>query len=112
MFMLLQLNDKDRIVPSKYARLARRAGLDIISWTTERSGQLNPNGGGFYYQTTSSALQNDGDILKTLDVLNTRVGVLGVFSDWPATTTFYAECMDYLGIGTGDDDWRKRNRNR
>ena len=22
------------------------------------------------------------------------VGVLGVFSDWPATTTFYANCMN------------------
>jgi len=21
------------------------------------------------------------------------VGVIGVFSDWPATTTFYANCM-------------------
>jgi glycerophosphoryl diester phosphodiesterase len=27
-----------------------------------------------------------------LDVLAKQVGVIGVFSDWPATTTFYANC--------------------
>ncbi|KPP88624.1 MAG: hypothetical protein HLUCCA08_17710 [Rhodobacteraceae bacterium HLUCCA08] len=29
----------------------------------------------------------------TLDMLAQDVGVIGVFSDWPATTTFYANCM-------------------
>ena len=33
------------------------------------------------------------DMLTTLDVLAQEVGVLGVFSDWPATVTFYANCM-------------------
>jgi glycerophosphoryl diester phosphodiesterase len=28
-----------------------------------------------------------------LDVLARGVGVRGVFSDWPATTTYYANCM-------------------
>jgi glycerophosphoryl diester phosphodiesterase len=28
-----------------------------------------------------------------LDVLAKEVGVLGVFSDWPGTTTYYANCM-------------------
>lgn len=27
------------------------------------------------------------------NVLANNVGVLGVFSDWPATTTFFANCM-------------------
>jgi glycerophosphoryl diester phosphodiesterase len=31
--------------------------------------------------------------LTVLDVLAQQVGVRGVFSDWPATTTFYASCM-------------------
>jgi glycerophosphoryl diester phosphodiesterase len=30
---------------------------------------------------------------ELLDVLAQDVGVEGVFSDWPATTTFYAYCM-------------------
>ena len=31
-------------------------------------------------------------MLTLLDVLAKDVGVIGVFSDWPATTTFYANC--------------------
>jgi len=35
----------------------------------------------------------DGDTLTVLDVLAEQVGIRGMFSDWPATTTFYASCM-------------------
>lgn len=28
-----------------------------------------------------------------LDMLAKQVGVIGVFSDWPATVTYYANCM-------------------
>ena len=28
-----------------------------------------------------------------LDALAQEVGVLGVFSDWPATVSYYASCM-------------------
>jgi glycerophosphoryl diester phosphodiesterase len=28
-----------------------------------------------------------------IDVLAQDVGVIGIFSDWPATTTYYANCM-------------------
>ena len=31
--------------------------------------------------------------MQALDVLANEVGVLGVFSDWPATVSFYANCM-------------------
>ena len=31
---------------------------------------------------------------KVLDVLARQVGILGIFSDWPATVTYYANCMD------------------
>ncbi len=93
MWALLTLNSDNKIVPSKYARLAKRADLDIITWTLERSGPL-ANGGGWYHQTITDAVNNDGDMFTVLDVLAKRVGVLGVFSDWPATTTYYANCMD------------------
>ena len=36
---------------------------------------------------------NDGDILTVIDALAQDVGIIGLFSDWPATTTFYANCM-------------------
>jgi glycerophosphoryl diester phosphodiesterase len=32
-------------------------------------------------------------MFTVLDVLARDVGILGIFSDWPATTTFYANCM-------------------
>ncbi|MEL6186901.1 MAG: glycerophosphodiester phosphodiesterase family protein [Myxococcota bacterium] len=98
MQILLTTNSRGRIVQSKYARRAKRAGLDIISWTTERSGRVNeeiiPGGGNFYYDTTVSALRNDGDILTQIHVLARQVGIIGLFSDWPGTTSYYASCME------------------
>jgi glycerophosphoryl diester phosphodiesterase len=92
MWVLLTLDENSQIVPSEYARAAKAAGLDIITWTLERSGPL-ANGGDWYYQTTAQAIDNDGDMMSTLDILARDVGVIGVFSDWPATTTYYANCM-------------------
>jgi glycerophosphoryl diester phosphodiesterase len=37
--------------------------------------------------------QNEGAILEVLDVLAQDVGIDGIFSDWPATVTFYANCV-------------------
>ena len=113
---LVTVNRNNRIVPSRYARRAARAGLEMISWTTERSGRIvedvrdGPDSN-FYYRTTVAALENDGNILETLDVLAQRVGIIGLFSDWPATTTFYANCKDTPRFGDrghrhhDDDDW-------
>jgi glycerophosphoryl diester phosphodiesterase len=95
------VDENGKIVPSEYARNAKAAGLDIITWTLERSGRIveevlptkGTSSPSFYYQTTLDALHNDGDILVTLDVLARQVGILGIFSDWAATVTFYANCM-------------------
>ena len=81
-----------RIVPSAYARNAKMAGLDIITWTLERSGILADGNNGFYYQTIDAAIKTEGDMMQVIDVLARDVGVLGIFSDWPAATTFYANC--------------------
>lgn len=91
MWMLVDLDAEDKIVPSTYAVEAKAAGLKIITWTLERSGPL-ANGGGWYFQSTTKAINNDGDVLTVLDVLAKDVGVIGVFSDWPATVSFYANC--------------------
>jgi glycerophosphoryl diester phosphodiesterase len=93
LWVLLRSRD-GRIEPSTYARRARAAGLDIITWTLERSGSLE-NGGGQYYRTVSDLVDNDGDMLTVLDVLAREVGIRGIFSDWPATVTFYASCMEH-----------------
>ena len=92
MWMLVTTNDNGRVKPSKYAKAARRAGLDIITWTFERS-NLTDGGGDWYHQTTEGAVEKPGERYKTLDVLAKKVGVLGVFTDWPASVTYYANCM-------------------
>jgi glycerophosphoryl diester phosphodiesterase len=91
-FALLAL-DGDRIVPSMHARFAKYAGLDLITWTLERSGVLADGNNGFYYQTIDPAIAHEGDLLRVIHVLAKDVGVLGVFSDWSAPVSFYASCM-------------------
>ncbi|MEW8350558.1 MAG: glycerophosphodiester phosphodiesterase family protein [Candidatus Thiodiazotropha taylori] len=83
--------ENGEIVPSEYAIAARAHGIDLITWTLERSGLL-ASGGGWYYQSISEVTDNDGDMLVLLDVLAQDVGIKGIFSDWPATVTFYANC--------------------
>lgn len=90
---LLTLNAHQEIVPSEYALNAKAAGLDIITWTLERDGPL-ANGGGWYHQSIRDVINNDGDTMNVLHVLAEDVGVIGVFSDWPATVTYYANCMN------------------
>lgn len=92
LFLLLDLDPEGRIVPSRTARRARAAGLEIVAWTLERSGDLSAANNGFYYQTIDSAVTREGDVFEVLDVLAREVGVRGVFSDWPATVSLYASC--------------------
>lgn len=103
LWMLVELVD-GKIKPSRYAKAARAAGLDIIAWSFERDGPL-VNGGGFYYQTLNglnpnpesvepAVINNDGDMYEVLHTLAKDVGILGIFSDWPATVSYYANCMN------------------
>jgi glycerophosphoryl diester phosphodiesterase len=52
-------------------------------------------GKGSYYQfdPQGKAIKTDSDMYKALDVLAKQVKVEGVFSDWPGTVTYYANCM-------------------
>jgi glycerophosphoryl diester phosphodiesterase len=90
-YVLLTLDSNGQIVPSDYAKAAKAEGLELISWSLERDGPLN-KGGGFFHRSIKKAIDRDGDTLTVLDVLAKQVGVRGMFSDWPATTTFYANC--------------------
>ena len=91
-WVLLALDNHNKIIPSEYARNAKKAGLKMITWSFERSGPLK-NGGGWYYQTINPAINNDGDMMDALHVLAKDVGVIGIFSDWPASVSYYASCM-------------------
>ncbi|GGF71971.1 glycerophosphoryl diester phosphodiesterase [Azorhizobium oxalatiphilum] len=90
--MMVTLDEKQQIVPSRFALEAKAAGLKLIGWSLERSGTLT-DGGGYYYSTIKPVIRKPSDTYRLLDVLARDVGVIGVFSDWPATTTFYANCM-------------------
>ena len=89
---LLALDTANNIVPSQAAKDAKAAGLGLITWSLERSGILADGNNGSYYQTIDAAISREGDVLRVIDVLAQDVGVMGVFSDWPATVSFYANC--------------------
>ena len=93
MFALTKLDAKGEIVPSEYAIACQDNGLDMVAWSFERSGWLQVDGGGYYYQYVANVTNNDGDMYKVLDVLAHQVKILGMFSDWPATVTYYANCF-------------------
>src|SRR5690606_5035050 len=101
LWMLVEVEDGE-IVPSVYARRAKAAGLALIPWTLERSGSLR-DGGGWYYQTLNGSLplrdgepgiiSKEGDVLRVLHFLAQELEVKAIFSDWPATVTYYANCL-------------------
>lgn len=83
--------DGQKIRPSIYAKQATEAGLNLIAWTVERSGSLH-DGGGWYYQSIADITTDAHVVLQLLEVLKHDIGVKAVFSDWPATTTYFAHC--------------------
>ncbi|RZI86142.1 MAG: glycerophosphodiester phosphodiesterase [Rubrivivax sp.] len=96
MWALLTVNAAKEVVPSAYAQDIRAAGFRIITWSFERVDLTKGAAGkGSYYQFDPQgvAIQKDSDMFKALDALARKVGVEGVFSDWPGTVTYYANCM-------------------
>ena len=93
---LLAVDNGGRIVPSRLAKDLKGMGFDIITWTFERSDlRQGASKAGFYYDfdPTGAAIKKDSDMYQALDVLAREVKILGIFSDWPATVTYYANCM-------------------
>jgi glycerophosphoryl diester phosphodiesterase len=85
-----------RVVPSELATTLKAMGFDIITWTFERSDlRRGASQAGFYYafDPAGEAVRKDSDMYVVLDVLAQQVGVRGIFSDWPGTVTYYANCM-------------------
>ena len=87
------------IVPAPYAIEAKRVGLDIITWTFERSGPLDlvKSAGQYYYSSIADAVHTDGQVYEVLDILVQQVGIMGIFTDWAATVTYYANCFGLKG---------------
>ena len=80
--MLVQQNSKGQVEPTAFAKAAKASGLKIITWTFESA-------------RATKAVYGDtpGLMLETLEVLAQEIGVSGVFSDWPGTVTYYANCL-------------------
>ena len=86
----------DRIVPTVLAKDLKALGFDLISWSFERVDlRRGAAGVGSYYDfdPTGAAIKKDSDMYKALDVLAKEVKLIGLFSDWPATVSYYASCM-------------------
>jgi len=93
---LLAVDSNDEVVPSQYARDIRAAGLKIITWSFERADlRRGAANAGFYYafDPLGRAIRKDSDMYVALDVLAKDVGIQGIFSDWPATVSYYASCI-------------------
>lgn len=96
MWALLTLNGAGEVAPSEYANDIKKAGLDIVTWTFERADlrQGASNAGWYYlFDPAGQAIKKDSDMYEALDVLARKVRIRGIFSDWPATVTYYANCM-------------------
>lgn len=86
----------NNVVPSQLALDLKAMGFEIITWTFERSDlRRGASGAGFYYDfdAAGAAIRTDSDMYKALHVLARDVKILGIFSDWPATVSYYASCM-------------------
>jgi glycerophosphoryl diester phosphodiesterase len=88
----------NRLVPSQYAKDIKAAGLGIITWSFERADlRRGAAFGGFYaaYDPEGRVVKKDSDMYYALDALAQDVKVIGVFSDWPATVSYYASCFGF-----------------
>lgn len=86
----------NKLVPSQYAKDIKAAGLGIITWSFERADlRRGAAFGGFYaaYDPEGRVVKKDSDMYLALDALAQDVRVMGVFSDWPGTVSYYASCM-------------------
>ncbi|KAJ9496375.1 hypothetical protein H2202_008038 [Exophiala xenobiotica] len=87
--------NNDTIVPSDYAIAAKKAGLEIISWSFERSGPLTRVAADddYYYSSVAPVVHYDGQMYEILDLMGREIGLKGMFADWSSTVTYYANCF-------------------
>jgi glycerophosphoryl diester phosphodiesterase len=96
--LLLQVDEQGDLRASEYAQRARASGLAIVAWSAERSGRIRDGRvegreRDFYLDPVLPALDDDGDLFRIIDALVHQVGIVRLFSDWPATSTYYANCF-------------------
>jgi glycerophosphoryl diester phosphodiesterase len=87
------------MVASEMAIAAKDLGFEIVTWTLDRTGvSLGSMSPAYYWQTLmgQGLGLTEGSRFELLYVLDKKVGIRGIFDDWPAVTTFYANCMSKL----------------
>ena len=80
--VLVRTAENGELAVSDYARFAKSVGLKIMTWTFES-----------YRVNATLYSETPGRMLEVLDFLSEEVGIIGIFSDWPGTVTYYANCM-------------------
>ena len=80
--MLVTQTSNGQVAATDFARSVKASGLKIITWTFESA-----------RATAAVYGERPGRMLETLDLLAQDIGVSGVFSDWPGTVTYYANCL-------------------
>ena len=96
-FTALLAVEGNRVVASQFAKDLKAMGFDLIGWSFERTDIRRGSAGvgGYYdFDPAGSAIRKDADMYKALDALARDVKVIGMFSDWPATVSYYASCLN------------------
>jgi secreted PhoX family phosphatase len=100
----------NKYVPSELALLAKKQKLRVVAVGFERPESLpmRSNRGGAFYETSRTITDNDGDAYEMLHVLASQVGIEHISTSWPATVTFYANCMancksTFVDVSTSPD---------
>lgn len=52
---------------------------------------------GIQFSSIANITSYDGQYYEALDVLGRQIGIKGLFSDWSATVTYYANCFGLKG---------------
>ena len=90
---MLLARDADGVLrATEYATLAKQAGLKLITWTFEAGDATDPNN--WLYANLPGYMDHEARMLEVLHALATQAQVEGVFSDWPGTVTYYANCLN------------------
>jgi glycerophosphoryl diester phosphodiesterase len=90
--MLLSQNPDGDIIASDYARFAKQAGLKLVTWTFESRNPTAPEN--WLYANLPGFVTDQSKTFEVLDALNREAGISAMFSDWPATVTYYANCAN------------------
>ncbi|KAK4561572.1 hypothetical protein LTR86_004251 [Recurvomyces mirabilis] len=91
--------NNNTIVPSNYSQAILSHGFDIIAWTYERSGPLATvkARGEYYFNSIADIVSYDGQYYDLLDVLANQIKIKGLFTDWAASVTYFANCFGLQG---------------